>query len=67
MSFGGSSSGSTHDEAARAAVDVQGPVWPSRGWCGTDIFHFDERGKIVGKFTYAHYGRRPHVRRDLGV
>ena len=36
------------------------------GWYGTDIFHFDERGKIVGKFSYANYGRRPHVRRDLG-
>jgi hypothetical protein len=36
------------------------------GWYGTDIFHFDERGKIVGKFSYANYGRRPQVRRDLG-
>ena len=36
------------------------------GWYGTDIFHFDERGKIVGKFSYANYGSRPHVRRDLG-
>jgi SnoaL-like domain len=36
------------------------------GWYGTDTFHFDERGKIVGKFSYANYGRRPHVRRDLG-
>ncbi len=37
------------------------------GWYGTDIFHFDERGKIIGKFSYANYGRRPHVRRDLGA
>jgi hypothetical protein len=36
------------------------------GWYGTDVFHFDERGKIVGKFSYANYGRRPHVRRELG-
>jgi uncharacterized protein (TIGR02246 family) len=36
------------------------------GWYGTDIFHFDERGKIVGKFSYANYGSRPQVRRDLG-
>ena len=36
------------------------------GWYGTDIFHFDEGGKIVGKFSYANYGRRPHLRRDLG-
>jgi uncharacterized protein (TIGR02246 family) len=36
------------------------------GWYGTDTFHFDERGKIVGKFSYANFGRRPHVRRDLG-
>src|ERR1044071_7978043 len=30
------------------------------GWYGTDTFHFDERGKIVGKFSYANYGKRPH-------
>lgn len=36
------------------------------GWYGTDTFHFDARGKIVGKFSYANYGRRPHLRRDLG-
>lgn len=35
------------------------------GWHGTDTFHFDARGKILGKFTYANYGRRPQVRRDL--
>lgn len=37
------------------------------GWYGTDIFHFDERGKIIGKYSYANYGSRPHVRRDLGT
>ena len=36
------------------------------GWYGTDIFHFDEQRKIVGKFSYANYGPRPHLRRDLG-
>jgi hypothetical protein len=36
------------------------------GWYGTDTFHFDERGKITGKFSYANYGSRPHIRRDLG-
>jgi len=35
------------------------------GWYGTDIFHFDEQCKIVGKFSYANYGR-PQIRRDLG-
>jgi uncharacterized protein (TIGR02246 family) len=39
----------------------------SAGWYGTDTFHFDERGKITGKFSYANYGKRPHVRRDLGA
>ena len=39
---------------------------PRAGWYGTDTFHFDERGKIVGKFSYANYGRRPQIRRDLG-
>jgi hypothetical protein len=38
-----------------------------QGWFRTDTFHFDERGKIVGKFSYANYGRRPQVRRDLGA
>ena len=37
------------------------------GWYGTDIFHFDEGGKIIGKFSYANYGRLPHLRRDLGA
>jgi hypothetical protein len=36
------------------------------GWYGTDIFHFNESGKIVGKYSYANYGRLPQVRRDLG-
>ena len=39
---------------------------PRAGWYGTDVFHFDDRGKIVGKFSYANFGKRPHVRRDLG-
>jgi hypothetical protein len=37
------------------------------GWYGTDTFHFDERGKITGKFSYANYGKTPQIRRDLGV
>ena len=37
------------------------------GWYGTDIFHFDEHGKITGKFSYANYGARPQLRRDLGA
>jgi uncharacterized protein (TIGR02246 family) len=36
------------------------------GWYGTDIFHFDQEGKIVGKFSYANFGPRPQLRRDLG-
>lgn len=36
------------------------------GWEGLDVFHFDEAGKIVGKFTYANYSR-PQLRKDLGV
>lgn len=36
------------------------------GWEGIDVFHFNEKGQIVGKFTYANY-RRPQLRRDLGV
>jgi hypothetical protein len=36
------------------------------GWEGLDVFHFNEAGKIVGKFTYANY-TRPQLRKDLGV
>jgi hypothetical protein len=39
---------------------------PRAGWYGTDIFHFDDDGKIVGKYSYANYGRRPQLRSDLG-
>lgn len=31
-------------------------------WSGVDIFHFDEAGKITGKFTYAGY-TRPRLER----
>jgi ketosteroid isomerase-like protein len=31
-------------------------------WQGVDIFHFDETGKITGKFTYAGY-TRPRLER----
>jgi ketosteroid isomerase-like protein len=36
------------------------------GWHGVDVFHFDERGLIRGKFTYANYDR-PQLRADLGA
>jgi ketosteroid isomerase-like protein len=36
------------------------------GWEGIDVFHFDDAGLIIGKFTYANYAR-PQLRRDLGV
>ncbi len=36
------------------------------GWQGVDIFHFDADGKIKGKFTYAWYGSRMHLQRELG-
>lgn len=36
------------------------------GWQGVDIFHFDAAGMIVGKFTYANYGR-PRLCAELGV
>lgn len=36
------------------------------GWEGLDVFHFNDAGQIVGKFTYANY-TRPQLRRDLGV
>jgi ketosteroid isomerase-like protein len=36
------------------------------GWEGLDVFHFNEAGQIVGKFTYANYSR-PRLRKDLGL
>lgn len=36
------------------------------GWEGLDVFHFNEAGLIVGKFTYAN-ASRPQLRKDLGV
>jgi ketosteroid isomerase-like protein len=36
------------------------------GWYGTDIFHFDEQGRIIGKFSYANYYKIPALRRALG-
>lgn len=36
------------------------------GWRGLDVFHFDADGKIKGKFTYAWYGSRPYIQRELG-
>lgn len=36
------------------------------GWEGLDVFHFNDAGKIVGKFTYANY-TRPQLRKDLGI
>jgi hypothetical protein len=56
---------------------TQAAPWPRRwlllglygrrsGWRGTDILHFDEQGKITGKFTYASY-RWPRMQRDLAA
>jgi ketosteroid isomerase-like protein len=36
------------------------------GWEGLDVFHFNDTGKIVGKFTYANY-TRPQLRKELGI
>jgi len=36
------------------------------GWQGVDIFHFDNEGKIKGKFSYGSFGSRPHLQRSLG-
>lgn len=35
------------------------------GWEGLDVFHFDEAGCIVGKYTYANYSW-PRLCRKLG-
>jgi ketosteroid isomerase-like protein len=35
------------------------------GWRGVDVFHLDDAGKIIAKFTYANYDR-PQLRRELG-
>jgi hypothetical protein len=36
------------------------------GWEGVDVFHFDEAGKILHKYTYAGY-TRPRLEKSLGV
>jgi uncharacterized protein (TIGR02246 family) len=36
------------------------------GWHGLDVFHFDETGAIVGKFSYVS-ATRPRLERDLGM
>jgi hypothetical protein len=36
------------------------------GWQGVDVFHFNAEGKIKEKYTYAWYGSRPHLQRELG-
>lgn len=36
------------------------------GWRGVDIFHFDNAGKIKGKYSYGAFGSRPHIERALG-
>jgi uncharacterized protein (TIGR02246 family) len=36
------------------------------GWHGIDVFHFNDTGKITGKYTYANY-ERPKLERALGV
>lgn len=33
-------------------------------WEGTDIFHFDEDNRIIGKYTYASF-RRPIMRKEV--
>jgi ketosteroid isomerase-like protein len=37
------------------------------GFQGVDIYQFDADGKIKGKFSYAWYGSRPHLQRELGL
>lgn len=36
------------------------------GWEGVDVFHFDEAGKIIEKYTYAFFGTHPLLQRGLG-
>lgn len=36
------------------------------GWQGVDVFHFNAEGKIKEKYTYAWFGSRPHLQRELG-
>ncbi len=48
----------------RLAISLS--VGKRAGWEGLDVFHFDEEGKIVGKFTYANYNR-PQLKKELGL
>lgn len=40
-------------------------ILPRFGWEGLDVFHFDDRGKITGKYTYSNYVL-PRISTKLG-
>jgi ketosteroid isomerase-like protein len=40
---------------------------PTFGWHGVDVFVFDAMGQIMSKRSFANYGTRPQLRKDLGV
>lgn len=37
------------------------------GWEGMDVLHFDQAGKVTGKFSYGSYKRHPLLLKQLGV
>ncbi|WP_155940786.1 MULTISPECIES: nuclear transport factor 2 family protein [unclassified Mycobacteroides] len=47
------------------ATRIGALVFPRFGWEGLDVFHFDDQGKITGKYTYSNYAL-PRISRRLG-
>lgn len=62
-----------HDISARRprgrllglAMRVGAVVFPRFGWEGLDVFHFNDQGKITGKYTYSNYVL-PRISHKLG-
>ncbi|MGH3726965.1 MAG: YybH family protein [Mycobacterium sp.] len=47
------------------ATRIGAVVFPRFGWEGLDVFHFNDEGKITGKYTYSNYAL-PRISRRLG-
>ncbi|MBA0046865.1 nuclear transport factor 2 family protein [Mycobacteroides sp. LB1] len=47
------------------ATRVGAVVFPRFGWEGLDVFHFNDQGKITGKYSYSNYVL-PRISRRLG-
>lgn len=56
---------STSEWVKRIAVGLT--VGDRFGWEGLDVLHFDEAGKVIGKFSYGSFRHHPLLLKQLGV